>query len=136
MKYQGMLLYEGTICLKWFNWLEKCIQESQSYVVYPHSQMQKFEIEHFSGEKCTCDLQLKTCSCRRWDLTGVPCRHASAAILFLKKSPHDFVHVAYRKSTFLEAYKDGILPVPDQSEWSVVQGHHVVKPPGHLVQRR
>jgi len=37
----------------------------------------------------------KTCSCRRWDLTGIPCNHAIAAIWIKKDEPEIYVHECY-----------------------------------------
>ncbi|GJZ18808.1 mutator type transposase [Tanacetum coccineum] len=32
------------------------------------------------GEQCMVYVEDKSCSCRKWDLTGIPCKHAVAAI--------------------------------------------------------
>lgn len=34
-----------------------------------------------SGEQFVCDLNSKTCSCRKWELIGILCTHALACIL-------------------------------------------------------
>ena len=40
----------------------------------------KYQVNGPWGEQCTVDVSSKTCSCRRWELTGMPCKHAVAAI--------------------------------------------------------
>lgn len=38
------------------------------------------EVANIGGSKNVVDLGLRTCSCRRWELTGIPCKHAISAI--------------------------------------------------------
>jgi hypothetical protein len=40
----------------------------------------------------------KTCDCRRWDMTGIPCSHAISAIYKSKQQPEDFVSVFFKKT--------------------------------------
>ena len=35
------------------------------------------------------NLELHTCGCRKWDLTGIPCNHAISAINKGKRFPED-----------------------------------------------
>ncbi|OAY63208.1 hypothetical protein ACMD2_18801, partial [Ananas comosus] len=37
------------------------------------------------------DLSKKTCSCKRWDIDGIPCNHAMAAISFRLRDPYVLV---------------------------------------------
>ncbi|CAH1415498.1 unnamed protein product [Lactuca virosa] len=37
------------------------------------------------------DLQSKVCSCRLWDISGIPCVHAQCAILFTGQDPVQFI---------------------------------------------
>ncbi|XP_021767683.1 uncharacterized protein LOC110732078 [Chenopodium quinoa] len=38
------------------------------------------------------NLEARTCTCRKWDMLGIPCCHAVACIFFLHKEAEDFVH--------------------------------------------
>ncbi|KAL0355229.1 UNVERIFIED_CONTAM: hypothetical protein Sradi_3969800 [Sesamum radiatum] len=42
------------------------------------------------------DLLNRSCSCRRWDLTGIPCRHTISAIWCRNEDPQDYVHDVYK----------------------------------------
>ena len=57
------------------------------------------------------NLQKKTCGCRKWDMTAVPCHHAVSAIHKAKLQPEDFVH-DFLKKMYLAAYSPIIYPVP------------------------
>ncbi|GJT84440.1 transposase, MuDR [Tanacetum coccineum] len=37
-------------------------------------------IEELKGNQCMVNMEERTCSCRKWDLTGMPCKHAVGAI--------------------------------------------------------
>jgi hypothetical protein len=38
----------------------------------------------------------RTCACRKWDLTGIPCCHVIAAIYYNQANPEDYVAHWYR----------------------------------------
>ncbi|KAG5608864.1 hypothetical protein H5410_020145, partial [Solanum commersonii] len=42
------------------------------------------------------DLEKRTCSCRKWSLTGVPCKHTIAAIWANREDTLDYVHDSYK----------------------------------------
>nr|GEW34210.1 hypothetical protein CTI12_AA439960 [Tanacetum cinerariifolium] len=48
------------------------------------------------------DIQARTCSCRSWQLSGIPCVHTLA---FLNKDPETYVSDWLKKDMFKEAYK-------------------------------
>jgi hypothetical protein len=60
----------------------------------------------------------KTCGCRRWDMTGIPCSHAVSAIYKSKQHPEDFVHDFFKKDMYLEAYNPVVYPMPGEDLWT------------------
>ncbi|KAH0709663.1 hypothetical protein KY284_011090 [Solanum tuberosum] len=46
------------------------------------------------------DLEKRTCSCRKWSLTGIPCKHAIAAIWANREDTLDYVHDSYKVETY------------------------------------
>lgn len=64
-----------------------------------------------------------TCSCREWDMTGIPCEHAICAILQEEKDAEDFVSNFYSVEKYKTTYKYIIMPVPDNSQWSEPSAH-------------
>ncbi|XP_012851412.1 PREDICTED: uncharacterized protein LOC105971112 [Erythranthe guttata] len=63
------------------------------------------------------DLNRQTCSCKEWELTGIPCMHATCAILMEHKEPEDFVSRYYSLDMYKRAYSFTINRVPDHSQW-------------------
>ncbi|XP_073355273.1 uncharacterized protein [Aegilops tauschii subsp. strangulata] len=49
---------------------------------------------------------------KRWDMTGVTCSHAIAAMSKFHMHPEDYVHEYFKKPLYIEAYKDIVYPVP------------------------
>ncbi|KAL0356252.1 UNVERIFIED_CONTAM: hypothetical protein Sradi_4072100 [Sesamum radiatum] len=63
------------------------------------------------------DLLNRSCSCRRWDLTGIPCRHTISAIWCRNEDPQDYVHDVYKVSTYLRCYERAIQGINATKLW-------------------
>ncbi|KAL6179646.1 hypothetical protein ACLB2K_046318 [Fragaria x ananassa] len=83
--------------------LKKNVEWSQEYKALESSSM-RFEI-HGRGVACatgvvsqhSVQLDMRTCTCRRWNLSGIPCAHAIAAIYSKGWSPDNFVDACYTR---------------------------------------
>ena len=75
-----------------------------------------YEVDN-ERERHVVDLVGRTCSCRAWDLTRIPCKHRVAAIFMNREKPEDYTHPCYYKDAYVETYKTPIPPMPGQSEW-------------------
>ena len=74
------------------------------------------------------DLKNRTCSCRRWMLTGIPCHHAIAAIEMTNENVDSFVDKCYSKETFQKVYEPIIYPVLGPQLWPKTPSPDVVPP--------
>ncbi|XP_055809528.1 uncharacterized protein LOC129879828 [Solanum dulcamara] len=75
-----------------------------------------FEIRE--GEyRHTVNLADRVCSCRTWQLRGIPCQHAIAALCHIEQEPEPLVEHWYKKDTFLKAYSHFIQPIPNMKMW-------------------
>uniref|UniRef100_A0A0D3DDX1 SWIM-type domain-containing protein n=1 Tax=Brassica oleracea var. oleracea TaxID=109376 RepID=A0A0D3DDX1_BRAOL len=45
-----------------------------------------------NGQTHRVHLEKRTCSCRKFDITGIPCKHAYGVMLKLKVDPSDYVY--------------------------------------------
>ena len=76
------------------------------------------------------DLQRHKCSCRMWQVTGKPCKHALAWILSNRGLQiSDFVHEYYSVAKFRAAYEGRVEPMPDRSDWPEVNLGFKIFPP-------
>ena len=68
-------------------------------------------------EKFVVDLTEHSCSSYLWDLVGILCRHAMAAIHDKIEIPKDYVHPYYKKNAYLACYGPKITPINGQKMW-------------------
>ena len=115
-KKEGMMKYNGVICPRIKAKLERAKEEA--VLCIPHMNgAGKFEVDTFSGSKKVVDLVAGTCSCRIWDITGIPCAHVVSAIYAQREVPENYVSHYYKKETFLATYGVMINPMPSADEW-------------------
>ncbi|KAE8781929.1 hypothetical protein D1007_44667 [Hordeum vulgare] len=74
------------------------------------------------------DINLKKCSCRRWDLTGIPCCHGISACRYENIPPESMVHKCYSIDTYRKAYAHIIMPCKDAREWQSMFGKEIIPP--------
>lgn len=72
------------------------------------------------------DINAKTCDCRRWQLTGVPCFHAIACLRHETIKPESVLPSCYSLETFKKAYGYNIWPCRDKSLWELTNGEEVL----------
>ena len=84
----------------------------------------------------------RKCSCRMWQLSGLPCSHAIACIFKLNKFDEEYVPKCFKKDRYLLAYSqymkrvDGIDFWPDCSHLSRILGPLPKKMPGRPRKKR
>ncbi|XP_021990818.1 uncharacterized protein LOC110887548 [Helianthus annuus] len=85
--------------------------------VYPSS-YQVFQVRDF--DDVSVDLDKRTCTCRKWELRGYPCKHVCAVAGFLHKNAEDYVDQCYHKDTYMKIYDFTIPPLPSEKYWPKV----------------
>ncbi|KAK9943065.1 hypothetical protein M0R45_008687 [Rubus argutus] len=102
--------------------MEKNAKRSREYHAF-RSTDYVFEVHGNSGSvfqsQHTVDLAKRTCTCRRWTLSGLPCPHAIASIFIKGDDPMSYVHRYYTKQYYIGAYAHAINPVPGIEYWTI-----------------
>ena len=76
------------------------------------------------------NVQDMTCSCRKWQVSGIPCKHALAFITSLSDSPlQNYVDLYYSVEKFRLAYSQPIPAMPDKSQWPKSTHEFFMRPP-------
>ncbi|GJZ58473.1 multidrug resistance-associated protein 5 [Tanacetum coccineum] len=76
----------------------------------------RFEVRNgYEGFKV--DERSRSCSCKGWQLSGIPCEHGIAAIYFLHKDPKNYVCDWYNKDVFVNAYNHYIEGMNGMDQW-------------------
>ncbi|KAH0638863.1 hypothetical protein KY285_035449 [Solanum tuberosum] len=82
------------------------------------------------------DIQKGSCTCRRWDLTGLPCPHALVSIHGIGDRVEDYVNVYYKVETFKNLYSHFINPTNPEDHWPEVMNGGEVLPPKIVRKKR
>ncbi|RYR50269.1 hypothetical protein Ahy_A07g036879 [Arachis hypogaea] len=90
---------------------------------------QRFEI-HGWPTNMAVDLNKSICTCRFWQIIGMPCVHACATISRINKNPEDFCHhwlimIAYRAT-----YMYSLNPIPNLKHLKLGEGHETLRRKG------
>ncbi|XP_060958349.1 uncharacterized protein LOC115712279 [Cannabis sativa] len=64
------------------------------------------------------DLTENSCSCKEFQLEGIPCAHAIAAIDANHFDKYKFCSEWYSKSVLLETYAGSVNPLPNKEDWN------------------
>ncbi|CAI9765416.1 unnamed protein product [Fraxinus pennsylvanica] len=141
-------------CKSWFSMLapssEKHIIEATNRASkYQVLRSDEVEFEVLSTERSDIvNIGTRSCSCRDWQLYGIPCSHAVAALVYSKKDVYAFTERYFTLASYCETYAEEIRPIPGKIEWKkegettmddeirIVRPPKVRRPPGRPEKKR
>ncbi|GJS02161.1 mutator type transposase [Tanacetum coccineum] len=102
-----------------------------------------FQVKGPYQDQCVVNLNQKTYSCRKWEISGIPCKHVIAAI-------HDMVRLmvmdtwvtqkpgseSYKLQTWMNVYAHKINPINERDMWSKFECPTTLLPPKKAPQIR
>jgi hypothetical protein len=91
--------------------------------------MAEVPVKGGSGFKCVVNLEARTCTCREWQVSGIPCKHVVAFITALPDDLEKHVDMYYSVQKFRAAYEALIPAMPDKSQWSQSDHGFFMHPP-------
>ncbi|KAM6577255.1 hypothetical protein CsatB_029092 [Cannabis sativa] len=95
--------------------IAEAIADARCYQVLRANEV---EFEIVSTERTNIvDIRTRTCSCRRWQIYGLPCAHAAAALISCRHNVHLFAEACFTVGSYREVYSQAINPIPDKSLW-------------------
>ena len=65
------------------------------------------------------NLADKKCTCRIWDLTGIPCPHSIRVLFYKNLDPFVEIHWWYSKEAYLLTYHCKLQPMAGQKFWKI-----------------
>ncbi|KAI7729489.1 hypothetical protein M8C21_014854 [Ambrosia artemisiifolia] len=83
------------------------------------------------------DLEQKTCACRGWEITGMPCRHVVAALWFKSTNGgrvgalESWVNPVYTIERWRQIYSFKINPINGRALWPKCDVPTTLLPPNH-----
>lgn len=89
----------------------------------------RIEVRVGLDDSFSVDMNDRTCGCRKWQMTGIPCIHAASVIIGNRQKVEDFVSDWYTTYMWKQTYYDGIMPVQGKMLWPIVNRVGVLPPP-------
>ncbi|XP_027150245.1 uncharacterized protein LOC113750477 [Coffea eugenioides] len=126
-KREWMKKRTDDICPKIQNKLERAKTECAANIA-PQSDDKRFEVQHIYGGTYVVDLDKCTCTCRKWELIGLPCCHAIACISLAGGKVEAYVHKCYSRQAYLAAYEPTIAPISGPNTWKCSTKEPVLPP--------
>ncbi|KAK8574072.1 hypothetical protein V6N13_097066 [Hibiscus sabdariffa] len=82
-----------------------------------HAGGHKYQVSEGPLNQHAVDLENGTCSCRKWDITGIPCIHDVSMMALNNQRPESFVHTCYKSTTQQQIYSHFIQPMRGPNQW-------------------
>ncbi|KAM0065384.1 putative Zinc finger, SWIM-type [Helianthus debilis subsp. tardiflorus] len=121
-------------------WATEQFEIIKKEATFYHVQWNRGEFYEVSGKPNharVVNLEKRTCSCRRWEITGMPCRHAVAALWEMGVTGgrvgalESWVYPVYKLERWKLVYSHKINPINGRSMWVKVQCPITITPPKH-----
>ncbi|CAN1325008.1 hypothetical protein LINPERPRIM_LOCUS33339, partial [Linum perenne] len=87
-----------------------------------------YEVRYKSEDHFTVQLDESKCSCRSWDLNGIPCPHAITCIISEGQDPQQFISECYAVQQYWSTYDHAVSPMDGHKSW-VPSKYDPVLPP-------
>ncbi|ESQ36238.1 hypothetical protein EUTSA_v10006911mg [Eutrema salsugineum] len=91
------------------------IEQSRVHRVYRANEAE-FEVMTLEANVVV-DIENRTCLCGRWQIYGLPCSHAVAALLSCKEDVYVYTEKCFTVENYRRTYADTVEPVSDEVVW-------------------
>jgi len=132
-KRDGVRAASHKICPKIQKKLERSKDEAKNCICRWQNELE-FEVDHMFDARRIMNLAQGTCSCGKWQLNGIPCAHACAAIYMHKQKPEQFLDGYYMMDKYMQAYEPQVHAMLGLEEWPDVGAYDEILPPVDRVQ--
>lgn len=111
------------------------IKENASGCIVDWNGADLYQVKGYLQEQYVVNLTQKTCSCRKWEISGIPCKHAIAAIYDMADNGNevgiheDWVHESYKLATWKAVYSHKVNPVNGREMWARFECPTTLLPP-------
>ncbi|KAF3789001.1 hypothetical protein EJ110_NYTH19800 [Nymphaea thermarum] len=97
------------------------IEQARNYQVLRANEAE-FEVISHEGTNIV-DIRNRCCLCRGWQLYGLPCSHAVAALISCRQNVNRFTESCFTVTNYRKTYSQTIHPVPDKTLWKELSEH-------------
>ncbi|PWA75659.1 hypothetical protein CTI12_AA115750 [Artemisia annua] len=95
----------------------------------------KFQVTGPWGDQCVVNIVEKSCTCRRWEITGLPCKHVVATNWNMALNRQEvgavetWAHPCYYLNTWEATYKHNVSPITSNEHWEKSSVPTTIVPP-------
>ncbi|XP_044401025.1 uncharacterized protein [Triticum aestivum] len=118
--------WTGRLCPKIQKKLDKFVEWAANCMVQEAGKG-VFQVKSFNNTYLV-DLNMNSCDCKRWELSGIPCHHVVACARHERIEPESLVHPCYTVESYKKAYAYNIMPLRDKGHWEKMHGIDVYPP--------
>ncbi|CAN1182923.1 hypothetical protein LINPERPRIM_LOCUS515 [Linum perenne] len=87
-----------------------------------------YEVRYKDGDRFSVQLDDAKCSCRSWELTGIPCPHAITCIISEGNDPARYISDWFTVDKYWKTYDNVMMPMDGHTTW-VPSKYAIVLPP-------
>ncbi|XP_059450921.1 uncharacterized protein LOC132181698 [Corylus avellana] len=127
-KRNGIRSTHYTICPKIHKKLERSKSDARNCISRWQNELE-FEIEHIYEPRHLVRLDHHTCTCGRWQVSGIPCSHACAAIYMHKQNPEDYLDDYYKMDKYIQGYAARVYGMEGPQTWPADDPCDQILPP-------
>ncbi|KAH9698180.1 SWIM-type domain-containing protein [Citrus sinensis] len=77
----------------------------------------ELKTSYYPARRFIVDLVSRSCDCGHWELSGLPCAHAMAAISHARHITEEYLPKYFTKQAYLNTYSVMFKPIPDKVTW-------------------
>ncbi|GAA0159798.1 hypothetical protein LIER_16497 [Lithospermum erythrorhizon] len=110
--------WEGRLCPKPRAKLLKSIQDASGCMPMKCDRIHFQVYSESTSNQCVMNLEKRQCSCRRWQLNGILCKHACASMILIGENVEEYVDDCYTIDTYKKVYIHAIKPMTEEEIWS------------------
>ncbi|CAK8574527.1 unnamed protein product [Lathyrus sativus] len=113
-------------CLKSSSWCSVLAPSAERRMVeainhastYQVLRSDEVEFEVISADRSDIvNIGSHSCSCRDWQLYGIPCSHAVAALISCRKDIYAYTAKCFTAASYRDTYAEVLHPIPEKIEW-------------------
>lgn len=122
--------WTGMICPNVFKKLKMNIELSAKCFVLWNG-ADGFEVQEREDMKYIVNLKKGECTCRYWQLSGLPCCHAISCIYKATQKLEDYIAPCFSKQAYMQTYAHVLQPVEGAANWPISPMPRP-QPPAHV----
>ncbi|XP_076928789.1 uncharacterized protein LOC143592874 [Bidens hawaiensis] len=129
-KYEGLLTPRATQMFE-------AIQKQANHYSVQWNGGDLYEVSGKPTDPYVVNLAMRTCSCKGWEITGMPCRHAVAALWFMAANGgrvgalESWVHAVHTMDRWKLVYSFKVNPINGMTLWTKCEAPTTIVAPKH-----